>query len=174
MEGKPDRKLLELGVARLLDEARARSGRTVPQMVEELSPLQPRATTGSKHRQRWYEWLRRPAAVSAVTLLRAAVLGRMPWAEQVMRLAAAEPRVRLDWPDPADQERRFQDLEQRLRELEGQREVVDELRALLGQMVSEGRPSLRRQLRELERRAALRRPAAAAGAEGDDIVASGA
>jgi hypothetical protein len=65
----PDRIALEATIARALEIARARCGRTQEEMVRALSPYQSRP---ARHQQRWHDWINRPRSVSSVALLAAA------------------------------------------------------------------------------------------------------
>ncbi len=65
----PDRIALEGRVARALEIARRRTGRTQEEMVRALSQYQSRP---AKHPQRWHDWITRPGSVSSLALVAAA------------------------------------------------------------------------------------------------------
>ncbi len=73
MDDPDDRAMLEGRVARALEIARRRSGRTQEEMVRALSPYQSRP---ARHQQRWHDWTSRPRSVSSLALISAARLAR--------------------------------------------------------------------------------------------------
>jgi hypothetical protein len=64
-------------VARALEIARRRSGKTQEEMVRALSPFQSRRTERA-HPQRWHDWVSKPSSVSSLALIAAARLANMP------------------------------------------------------------------------------------------------
>lgn len=83
----PDRITLEGSVARALEIARRRSGKTQEEMVRALSPYQSRP---AKHQQRWHDWISRPGSVSSLALVAAARLANMTL-DELLALATDAP-----------------------------------------------------------------------------------
>ena len=83
----PDRITVEGSVARALEIARRRSGKTQEEMVRALSPYQSRP---AKHQQRWHDWISRPGSVSSLALVAAARMASMSL-DELLALATDAP-----------------------------------------------------------------------------------
>ncbi len=127
-----DRSELEGRVARALEIARRRSGRTQEEMVQALSPYQSRP---AKHQQRWHDWISRPSSVSSLALVAAARLARTP-VDDLLVEAGSPPIQAGNWTERlegkvADLEThlaQFMEVVARLQEtVETQGELLDRL-----------------------------------------------
>ncbi len=84
----PDRIALDGRVARALEIARRRSGRTQEEMVRALSPYQSRP---AKHPQRWHDWITRPVSVSSLALVAAARMANISIDELLTQAGDVQP-----------------------------------------------------------------------------------